>query len=120
MSLFYGQAGARPATGGIAGGQCQAQGPVHLVVDDEDSQCQDGKDEHHEDLDGVDAHQVEAVGEQAGEVTCETPYPCPFDRGLIRGVAQQYAPVGSFVFIEETGETCRRNGDDTCAYTVYW
>jgi hypothetical protein len=65
-------------------------------------------------------YQFDHSEDQAGEVTCYNPYPCPFDRGLIRGVVQQYAPVNSLVFIEETGETCRRDGDDTCVYTVYW
>jgi hypothetical protein len=65
-------------------------------------------------------YRFKPLGNQTGEVTCENPYPCLFDRGLIRGVAQQYAPVDAFVFLEETGETCRRNGDDACTYTVYW
>lgn len=65
-------------------------------------------------------YRFERTGEQAGEVTCYTPYPCLFDRGLIRGVAQKYAPVGGFVYLEETGGTCRRDGDDTCVYTVHW
>lgn len=65
-------------------------------------------------------YRFEQVDDHAGEVECYNPYPCPFDRGLIRGVAQQYAPVDSFVFIEETGTSCRRDGDDRCTYTVYW
>ncbi|EMA27703.1 hypothetical protein [Haloarcula japonica] len=68
----------------------------------------------------IGQYRFESVAERTGEVTCENPYPCPFDRGLIRGIAQQYAPVDAFVFLEETGETCRRNGDDACTYTVYW
>lgn len=65
-------------------------------------------------------YRFEQLDAQTGAVTCHNPYPCPFDRGLIRGVAKQYASVDNFVFIEETGDTCRRNGDDTCVYTVHW
>lgn len=65
-------------------------------------------------------YEFEQTEERTGELTCHNPYPCPFDRGLIRGVAKQYASVDAFVFIEETGETCRRDGDETCLYTVYW
>ncbi|WP_096389835.1 hypothetical protein [Halopenitus persicus] len=65
-------------------------------------------------------YRFERTDDRAGEITCHTPYPCPFDRGLVRGVAERYAPMDAFVFIEETGSTCRRNGDDTCVYTVYW
>jgi hypothetical protein len=65
-------------------------------------------------------YDFEATGERTGEVTCENPYPCEFDRGLIRAVTRRYAPVESFVFVEERGERCRRDGDDACVYTVSW
>jgi hypothetical protein len=65
-------------------------------------------------------YRFERAGERSGEMTCRTPYPCRFDRGLLRGVAQHYAPVDAFVFLEETGSACRRDGDDECTYTVYW
>lgn len=68
----------------------------------------------------IGSYEYEEIDGQTGIVTCDNPYPCQFDRGLIRGVAQKYAPVDSFVFVEETGETCRRDGDDTCTYTVHW
>ena len=58
-------------------------------------------------------------GEQPYEVTCWNPYPCPFDRGIIRAVAREYAPAGALVFIEETGDECRRRGGETCTYMVY-
>lgn len=65
-------------------------------------------------------YRFEAYDDNRGEVVCKTPYPCPFDRGLIRSVTQQYAPIQGFVYIEEHGEHCRRTGDDTCTYTVFW
>lgn len=60
------------------------------------------------------------TGEETGEVTCKNPYPCPFDRGIVRAVTKRYAPVESFVFVEETGDECRRNGGAACTYTVNW
>jgi hypothetical protein len=68
----------------------------------------------------IGSYRFERLDDRSAEVTCRNPYPCPFDRGILRGVAQQYAPVDAFVFIEETGSTCRRDGDDACTYTVYW
>jgi len=65
-------------------------------------------------------YEFESTGERTGTVTCLNPYPCPFDRGLIRATAQEYAPVESFVFVEERGDRCRRVGDDACVYTVSW
>lgn len=68
----------------------------------------------------IGSYQFELTDTRTGTVTCHNPYPCPFDRGLIRGVAQEYDPFDRFVFIEETGTTCRRDGGDACTYTVHW
>lgn len=68
----------------------------------------------------IGAYQFELIDDQTGQVTSRTPYPCPYDRGLIRAVARKNAPVESFVFIEERGDECRRTGGDTCTYTVSW
>lgn len=68
----------------------------------------------------IGSYRFESTADQAGEVVCRNPYPCHFDRGLIRAVAQEHAPVESFVFIEEIGDRCRRAGDDACTYAVYW
>lgn len=65
-------------------------------------------------------YRYQSVDDQRGDVICENPYPCPFDRGLIRAVARRNAPVEAFVFVEERDETCRRDGDDRCTYTVSW
>lgn len=65
-------------------------------------------------------YRFERSDDRTGEVTCKNPFPCEFDRGLVRGVARKYAPVEAFVFVEERGEVCRRDGDDACTYTVYW
>ena len=65
-------------------------------------------------------YHFEQVDDGHGRVECRNPYPCPFDRGLIRAVAKAHSPVESFVLVEERGETCRRRGDDRCLYTVRW
>ena len=65
-------------------------------------------------------YRFEKTDDRQGEVECRNPYPCVFDRGIIRGAAKRYAPLDAFVFVEERGETCRRRGDDTCTYTVNW
>lgn len=58
--------------------------------------------------------------DRRARVTCRNPYPCPFDRGIIRSVAREYAPVEAFVFVEEIGSVCRREGGETCTYEVHW
>lgn len=68
----------------------------------------------------IGSYTFEPVDDTTGRMACHTPYPCPFDRGLIRAVARQNAPVEAFVFVEERGDECRRAGGDTCTYTVSW
>jgi hypothetical protein len=76
---------------------------------------------HRNHRDGEIGHyRLTDVGERTGELTCTNPYPCPFDRGIIRTVTRQFAPVEAFVFVEETGDECRRDGGDACTYTVHW
>lgn len=65
-------------------------------------------------------YRAEQIGTETAQVTCMNPYPCLFDRGLIRAVTQTYAPVETFVFVEESGDECRREGADGCTYTVFW
>jgi len=65
-------------------------------------------------------YRVTEIEDKVGTIRCKNPYPCPFDRGIIRAVTQQFAPVERLVFIEETGEECRREHGDSCVYTVYW
>lgn len=68
----------------------------------------------------IGSYDFERVGDRAAEIECHNPYPCPFDRGLLRGAARDVAPVDAFVFVEEVGEGCRREGADACTYAVYW
>jgi hypothetical protein len=65
-------------------------------------------------------YRFERVADGRGRVVCRNPYPCPFDRGLVRAVAKEYSPVESFVFVEEWGDACRREGDERCTYVVHW
>lgn len=68
----------------------------------------------------IGRYRVMEIDDRRGKLRCTNPYPCPFDRGIIRAVTQQFAPVEGLVFIEETGGECRREDGDFCEYTVYW
>lgn len=65
-------------------------------------------------------YRFEKIDDRTGEVECKNPYPCLYDRGLVRAVARKFSPVKSFVFVEERGDECRRQGADSCTYTVHW
>lgn len=69
---------------------------------------------------GIDigSYEFEKASENEGEVVCENPYPCEFDQGLLRGVAEQFTE--SFVDVEEVGDECRAEGGQRCTYRVTW
>lgn len=52
-----------------------------------------------------------------GRVRCGTPYPCPLERGVVRGLAHR-AGTG-FVTVTEVGH-CREQGSDACTYDLSW
>lgn len=70
----------------------------------------------------IGEYRHERVDDREARMVCRNPYPCEFDRGLVRAVARNSAPVGSFVLVEERERQagCRRQDEDTCVYTVTW
>lgn len=75
---------------------------------------------NHRGSDDIGYYRFESIDDRTATVTCKNPYPCPFDRGLIRSTARRNAPVEAFVFVEERGDECRRDGGEKCTYTVSW
>ncbi|ADD05725.1 uncharacterized protein Nmag_2156 [Natrialba magadii ATCC 43099] len=63
-------------------------------------------------------YEFQQEGENEGVMTCETPYPCEFDKGLIKGVAKKFSD--SYVTVEEIGDQCRSDGGQRCEYHVDW
>lgn len=69
----------------------------------------------------IGSYAFESIGDREGVVTARTPYPCVYDRGIVRAVARRDAPVDSFVIVEERDDgPCRRTGGEYCTYTVTW
>lgn len=61
---------------------------------------------------------VEQVGDSRVTVTCDNPYPCAFDIGIIKGVVTEFADEHARV--QEIGSQCRENEGDKCLYEVEW
>lgn len=66
----------------------------------------------------IGTYEFEKTGEKEGQMVCENPYPCEFDQGLIRGVAENF--TDSFVDVEEIGDECRADGGKRCTFHVEW
>lgn len=57
------------------------------------------------------------IGERDGRIECETPYPCPFDRGFVEGVAA--AGADGVVRLSEVG-VCQADDAPRCTYHLHW
>jgi hypothetical protein len=65
-------------------------------------------------------YRYEKTGDRSARMVFYNPYPCPFDEGLIEGVATKFALSGARVKVVHTPQTCRLKGDATCVYQVSW
>lgn len=61
------------------------------------------------------------LGHRALELTCDTPYGCAFDLGILDALVTDFAPPGSRpVVTHAPGTPCRRLGGEACTYLVNW
>lgn len=63
-------------------------------------------------------YEFESTGESSGKLVADTPYPCVFDQGLIKGTAEHFG--ASYAKVDEVGSECRANGGSVCTYEVSW
>lgn len=66
----------------------------------------------------IGSYSAEKVEEGLIRVTCDNPYPCPFDRGILKGVVSEFGERRAAV--KEVGEHCREEGAKQCEYEVSW
>ncbi|SEW23839.1 4-vinyl reductase [Natrinema salifodinae] len=66
----------------------------------------------------IGSYEFKKEGPNEASMICENPYPCEFDKGLIRGVAKKFAD--NPVQVEEVGDQCRADGDHRCEYRIEW
>jgi hypothetical protein len=64
----------------------------------------------------VGGYHAEQLGQSRIKLVCDNPYPCPFDEGLIEGVAFEFA-TGTAI-INEVGDECREESGERCTYEV--
>lgn len=64
------------------------------------------------------SYSFETLEEGEARIEADTPYPCEFDKGLIKGAAS--ACGANYPSVEEVGGTCRDVGGTTCEYVVSW
>jgi hypothetical protein len=61
------------------------------------------------------------TGPSQGTITCQNPYPCDFDRGLIEAVAQKFKPANSILRVHhDPQQGCRSKQGESCTYVINW
>ncbi|MBN2134755.1 MAG: hypothetical protein JW737_03410 [Acidobacteria bacterium] len=60
---------------------------------------------------------VTEKGENYLYLETNNPYPCAFDRGLIRAFARKFHPTAK---VTKVGDKCRAKGDAACTYHIFW
>ncbi len=69
----------------------------------------------------VGHYRFQIRGLKVGQMTCDNPYPCDFDRGIISALAQRFEPPGSLVDVRHEDQApCKKQGADSCVYTISW
>lgn len=69
-------------------------------------------------MEGIGHYRPKRVpGEQRIEVTCDTPYPCDIDHGIVTGMATKFEAKARVI---HGAGPCRRQGASSCMYVVTW
>ncbi len=55
---------------------------------------------------------------KSGVMTCDSPYPCAFDQGVIGSMVTTFAPKGTVV--HDDSKPCRHKDGDSCTLIVNW
>lgn len=69
----------------------------------------------------IGGYHYASTGARSGSVTCDNPYPCPVDEGLVEAIAERFKPKDAFfIRLQHDPATCRERGDAACVYRVAW
>ena len=69
----------------------------------------------------VGHYHFQILGLNSGQMTCDNPYPCDFDRGIISALAERFEPPGALVDVRhEEDAPCKKQGADSCIYSISW
>jgi len=72
---------------------------------------------HTDHRDAIGNYAWASLSASSGTMTCDNPYPCSFDFGVLTSIARRFQ--GSAVVRHADGP-CRAKGDDCCVYSVEW
>ncbi|PRQ05566.1 hypothetical protein [Enhygromyxa salina] len=68
-------------------------------------------------VEGIGHYGYDRLGPNHILSTCETPYPCEFDFGIVATMARRFEPRAIATHV---GNECRRHGAQACTYSLSW
>jgi hypothetical protein len=54
------------------------------------------------------------------QIIINTPYPCEFDTGYIRGLSKRFLKETAVQVSHDESKPCRKNGAESCTYLITW
>lgn len=54
------------------------------------------------------------------QIVVNTPYPCEFDTGYLRGMCKRFLRETAIQVAHDESKPCRKNGADSCTYIITW
>jgi hypothetical protein len=66
----------------------------------------------------IGSYRWQQVSDRGGVMTCDNPYPCAFDQGLLETLAARFAPGATVA--HDPADGCRHQRGDACAFTISW
>ncbi len=70
-------------------------------------------------IEGIGHYKYEKVsGKNEATITCNNPYPCDFDLGIISTMAKKFNKTAQITHDDK--KPCRKKGAETCTYIVKW
>ncbi len=70
---------------------------------------------------GIGNYIFKKISKNSVKMICNNPYPCSFDKGIIKAIVLKFKPHGySVLFKEHIANGCRKNGDNSCTYYITW
>lgn len=68
---------------------------------------------------GIGHYYFEKISTNEYKVICENPYPCDFDKGLLKGAVEKFRlPNQKVEFMENVKSGCRNDGHSKCTYHI--
>ncbi|MBF0545303.1 MAG: hypothetical protein HQM08_12765 [Candidatus Riflebacteria bacterium] len=72
-------------------------------------------------IDVIGHYRYKKISETMAEISCDNPYPCDFDKGIIEAMAKKFKPSDTVIEIEHSeSKGCRKKNGDICVYIVSW